>query len=188
MKADKPDYTGRTVICIASGPSLTKEDCDTVKTSGLPTIVTNTTFKLCPWADVLFGFDAKWWHYYHEEVKQVFKGRLLSVSHAVRRLGVESLHNADWFQGFGNSGACAIALAIAGNANKIVLLGYDCGSATHWHGDHPKELTNCLSIRRWPAQFASMAKLADSKGIPVINASRETMLTCFKRGTLLELL
>ncbi len=186
MKVSKPDWTGRTVVCIASGPSLTQADCDLVNNSGHPVIVTNTTFKLCPWADVLFGYDAKWWNYYHAEVKQVFTGRLISISHAVRHLGVESLHNVDWFHGSGNSGVCAIALAIGGGASKIVLLGYDCSidNKSHWHGDHPKELTNCLSIKRWPSQFSGVARYA--KNIPIINASRETTLTCFQRGMLLE--
>jgi hypothetical protein len=63
------------VVCIASGPSLTAEDVERVRAAGHPVIVTNTTFRLAPWADVLFGMDSKWWKEYHKEVDSVFTGR-----------------------------------------------------------------------------------------------------------------
>jgi hypothetical protein len=187
MSTEKPDWAGRTVVCIASGPSLTAEDCETVRASGHPVVVTNTTFRLCPWADVLFAFDAKWWTMYHEEVKRVFKGRRLSFSQAVRHMAVESTYMSGWFHNFGNSGACAIAIAIASGADKIVLLGYDCqktGGAAHWHGNHPQGLSNALSLDRWPGQFKNVAMEAKNKGAVVINASRETALKCFERQVL----
>lgn len=187
MEVEKPDWQGRTVVCIASGPSLTAEDCELVHASGHPVIVTNTTFRLCPWADVLFAFDAKWWAVYHEEVKQVFKGRRISYSRSVSHLAIESTHMSGWFHNFGNSGACAIAIAIAGGAKKIVLLGYDCqktGGVTHWHPDHPKGMSNAASIKQWPGQFKNVAMEAKDKGAEVVNASRETALKCFERQTL----
>lgn len=111
----------------------------------------------------------------------------MSYSKAVRNLGVESTHMSIWFHNFGNSGACAIGLAIAGGASRIVLLGYDCQQIegkTHWHGDHPKALSNAVSIKRWPAQFANVATAAQNKGVTVINASRATALKCFERQAL----
>jgi len=187
MKASRPDWAGRTVVCIASGPSLTAEDCETVRASGHPVIVVNTSFKLCPWADVLFAHDGKWLKEYHKEYQAVFKGRVLSAAQIARNFGAESLYGVPWFGAVGNSGVCAIAIAIAGNAAKIVLLGYDCqktGGQVHWHGDHPKNLSNALSISRWPGQFERMAKRAHAARIPVVNVSRETSLKCFERQTL----
>lgn len=191
MKIARPDWNGRTVVCIASGPSLTAEDCELVRASGHPVIVTNTTFKMCPWADVLFAFDRKWWTEYHEEVKSVFKGRMISSSQVVTKYGVESVFGANWFTSFVNSGACAISLAISGKAQKIVLLGFDCqktGGKVHWHGDHPKNLSNAISMKRWPKQFELVSRRADAAKIPVVNASRATALTCFQRGDLAEAL
>lgn len=187
QEAQRPDWTGQTVVCIASGPSLTLEDCEAVHASAHPVIVTNTSFRLCPWADVLFAFDTRWWLLYHTEVKGSFKGRLMSHSRAVCDLGVETTWNAAWFNSHGNSGACAIALAIASGASKIVLLGYDCqasGGQVHWHADHPKGLTNAASMKRWPMQFKAAAQEAHKRGIKVVNASRQTALNCFKRQTL----
>ena len=190
----KPDWQGRTIICVASGPSLTAKDCELVHASalehGYPVIVINTTFRLCPWADVLFAFDAKWWRTYHEEVKRVFEGRLLTFSPVAAQYGAESLNRCKWFGNFGNSGACAVGLAIAGGADKVILLGYDCqvNGKTHWHGDHPAGMSNVASIRHWPAQFKSLALDAGRDGVQVINASRETALKCFERRALEEVL
>lgn len=176
---------------MASGPSLTVEDCDAAR--GNVGIVTNTTFRLAPWADVLFGFDSRWWRAHIDEVRKIgFSGRLISVSQVAGNLGVETTYGSTWFRGGGNSGASAIALALAGGAAKIVLLGFDCSKGkagqSHWHGDHPKGLSNCLSMPRWPAQFARVAAEAQLRGVPVLNASRHTALKCFQRVELAKAL
>lgn len=183
MQASRPDWSGRTVVCIASGPSLTEEDCETVRASGHPTLVTNTTFRLCPWADVLFGFDSVWWRKHPEAME--FKGRKISASSIARNLGIESVFSSPWFRAHGNSGACVISLALAGRAAKVVLIGFDCSISpdgrAHWHGDHPEGLSNCHSIKAWPKRFEQVAKDAKKANVPVLNASRRTALNCFER-------
>lgn len=178
-------WKGRTVVCIASGPSLTADDCERVRVAGHPAIVTNTTWRLAPWAEVLMAFDSKWWKHYMPEVAG-FAGHCFTVSPA-RLPGVRTLHGEQWFKHFGNSGTAALSLAIVGGAAKVVLLGYDCqktGGKTHWHGDHPKPLGNAKSIPRWPGQFGMVAKYAKREGVPVVNATRATALTCFPRVAL----
>lgn len=192
MAVERPDWSGRTVVCIASGPSLTAEDCAAVRAAGHPAIVTNTTFRMAPWADVLFGFDSAWWRRHNVEVQRVFSGRRLTVSQIGARFGAESLYGAPWFQQAGNSGASAIVLALAGGAGKVVLLGFDCGRGPqnewHWHGDHPTGMSNCATMARWPQQFALVAKRAKKQGAEVVNASRRTSLDCFPRADLQEAL
>jgi hypothetical protein len=188
-RPDRPSWPG-TVVCIASGPSLTAEDVEKVRAAEHPVIVTNTTFRLAPWADVLFGMDSKWWKEYHKEVDSVFTGRKLSTSHASKVYDAESLALCPWFPRSLNSGEGAILLAMAGGAKRIVLLGYDCqtGERMHWHQDHPKPLGNGASIKKWPKYFAGVAKNASRQGIEILNASRSTALTCFPRVTLEDVL
>ncbi len=184
-------WKGRTVVCIASGPSLTEEDCETVRLAGHPAIVTNTTFRRAPWADVLFGFDGKWWREYGAEAKQVFQGQLATCSILGKSMGIHSFHQQHWFQPFGNSGTAAISLAIVGGAKRVVLIGYDCqktGGQTHWHPDHPKTLGNAKSIENWPRQFKRVAAEANTKGVEVLNCSRASALNCFKRAVLADAL
>lgn len=180
-------WTGQTVVCLASGPSLTVEDCELVRTAGHPVIVTNTTFRIAPWADVLFGMDSAWWAAHHKEVDEVFQGARLSLGQNVAKYGAKSLATQPWFRGFGNSGTCAVSLAVTCGASKVLMLGFDAqktGGRVHWHGDHPKSLSNGRSMKTWPGKFAQLAAFARRRGCCVLNVSRETSLTCFERGDL----
>jgi len=179
----RPEWPG-TVVCIASGPSLTAEDCETVRESKHPVIVTNTTFRLAPWADIVFGMDMAWWKLYGKEVAEVCTGRKMSSSHAARAYGAESVWNCPWFPQAQNSGQAILGLAMASGASKVVMLGYDCqktGGKTHFFGDHPKQIGNAASIKKWPRHFEHLAKDARSKSVLIVNATRETALTCFER-------
>lgn len=184
-------WSGRTVVCIASGPSLTAEDCETARATGLPTIVTNTTFRLCPWADVLMAFDGKWWAHYASEVQAAFKGERVACSKASVQYGATNIGGEKWFKSFNNSGAAAIGLAAVAGADRIVLLGYDCqrtGGKTHWHGDHPAALSNARSIDNWPTHFKNVARFCAELRVPVVNASRATALKFFQRMELTDAL
>lgn len=177
------------VACLASGPSLTAEDCETVRAwrergPQRAVIVVNTTFRLAPWADVLYAMDASWWNAHIDEARRTFRGRMVNPWREMR--GVERVK----FEHRRNSGAGAISLAAHWGARRIVLLGYDCqrtGGRTHWHGDHPHGLGNAGTIDRWPAIFARLAKSLAGR-VTVINATRDTALTCFERQPLAEAL
>jgi hypothetical protein len=187
-----PDrWKQRTVICIASGPSLAAEDCETARASGHPVIVTNTTFRLCPWADVLMAFDGKWWKEYHAEVSATFNGAKFACSKPATAYGIPNIGAEKWFKSFNNSGAAAIAFAVVAGASRIVLLGFDCqktGGRTHHHGDHPAHLSNAESIANWPTHFKNVARFCSERRAEVINASRATALRCFRRAPLPEAL
>lgn len=187
---ERPDWSGKTVVCIASGPSLTPSDCEKVRASGHPVIVTNTTYRLCPWADALFGFDSKWWKVHHEEVK-AFEGRKFTASPLAVKYGAEMIGGMPWFSTYRNSGACAVSLAMGGRSKRIVLLGFDASfdkGKTHWHGDHPKGLENAGTIATWGWLFGILATRATAAGVDVVNASRRTALTCFRRADLEDVL
>lgn len=83
----------------------------------------------------------------------------------------------------GNSGFQAVSLALYFGAARVVLLGFDMqmtGGRTHWHGDHRGKLGNPVDARMkfWLERFGELAKQAPA---PIINATRETALTCFPR-------
>lgn len=183
-------WVGETVAVIASGPSLTEADCEAVRAAGWRTIVTNTTYELCPWADVLYSFDSKWWEKHGERAKD-FAGEKLTRMLVGRKFGASSLYLQGWLPSFLNSGADSIGLAVIAGASRVVLLGCDAartGGKTHWHGDHPAGLSNAKSIAEWPKRFASAGRFAAQNKVEVINCSRETVLTCFPRAPLENLL
>lgn len=166
----------KTAVCIASGPSLTESDCQLVQNSGLFTIVTNNTFELCPWADVLYAMDGKWWGQNIDNVREQFTGRKVCPIQQ-RWKDVDCIK----FKHGTNSGHGAIELARYFGAQRIILLGYDCQHTwgkRHWHADHPAGFGNAEKVDQWHTQFGHLAR---SIRTPVINASRETSLTCFPR-------
>lgn len=185
QKTFPPDWSGYKVVCIASGPSLTKADVDRVKAwrfsgENRAVIVTNTTHTIAPWADVLYAMDSKWW-----QRSKTGQAEFQGLKITGKRRTTDNCPIAtrvDFDQG-GNSGAGAMMLAKHWGASRIILLGYDCQYAPngkrHWHGDHPVGLGNCVSLPKFPQQFTEIAEKLGS--VDVVNASRATALDQWRR-------
>ena len=201
-----------TVVCIASGPSLTPGDCDLVREAHLDgtvkVIVINTSYQLAPWADCLYACDARWWKW-HDGAKD-FRGLKYSLNPHVDPpaqaryslpcdYGVTVLKNTGTtglevdptgLRTGHNSGYQAINLAVHLGAKKIVLLGYDLKRApdgkVHWHGDHRQATSVPLSL--FLPTFQTLVKPLRALGIAIENCSRESALTCFPRVSLREAL
>ncbi len=123
--------------------------------------------------------DKAWWDVHLAELNRSFAGQRYSSSN----LGAE--YQATYLptlNAYANSGAGCISLALFGDAQRVIMLGFDCqhteGKA-HWHGNHPSGLGNARQTERWPALFAKLR--ADHPGAHIINASRTTALACFER-------
>lgn len=187
--------------CIASGPSLTAEDCATVRRAGLPTIVVNTSFRIAPWADVLYACDGKWWAHYYAEVLATFRGRRYTQQHEDPALSAAPEYDViripgrdgpglgrDCLHYGSNSGYQAINLAYILGARRVLLLGYDMqvrpGDKTHWFGNHPPGLQESSGFEAFIKSFNAMQP--ERHGLQVVNCSRDTALTCFERANLEE--
>jgi len=87
-----------------------------------------------------------------------------------------------------NSGYQAINLAFILGAGEIILLGYDMqktGGKQHFFGDHPNGPMKVDSdYNGWLGNFEKLASDLAGKGVEVINCTRQTALTCFKRMSL----
>lgn len=176
-------WQNQIAACIASGPSLTPEDCDMVRAAGIKAIVVNTSFRLAPWADVLYAGDRQWWQAYGDEAPEIEKWTA-SIDAAERR-GINYRPVADWE----NSGMQAIELAVSFGATRIVLLGYDMqhtGGLRHWHPDHPEQMENADGIEHWAARFDSLPQRFPH--VDLINCSRHTAIRGIRRMELTECL
>lgn len=199
-------FNNQTVVCIASGPSLTQEQVDQVEYSYLPTVAVNNSFQLAPWCDIVFACDIKWWYQYYDQVNQTcFEADLWTIKGVgehftkktgnvnprikevgfTRNIGLEE----DKVSHGGNSGYIAVNLAYLMGAKKIVLVGYDhqhTNGQTHWHGDHDKKVfaKNADDTDRWLRNFKILSMELNKKGIDIINCSLETAITSCRRSTL----
>lgn len=161
----------------------------------------NTSFRLAPWADVLYACDRPWWQQYWQEIGRVFAGERWSISTSAHaKLGTRFVRGA---QNSGlsrnprelnrgrNSGHQAVGLAHLWGAARIVLIGYDMqrtGGLNHWHGNHPSPLSNLGTLGEWINDMGTLALDAKAAGLTIINASRQTALKCFERRPLRQAL
>ena len=188
-----------TAIIVASGPSLTQEDCDKLKDTGWKIIAVNNSWERVPFADVLFACDVSWWNVHKDKVKAEFKGECWSTSRRAKEI-----HNTNYVIGEdnpglnttgrvnlgGNSGYQAINLAYMFGAKTILMLGLDCKPAedgkAHWFGQHGVGLSQKQNYGRWKEAFPRLARDLKRYNIQAYNLSRETALSCFDRMTLEE--
>lgn len=185
---------GGTIVCIATGRSLTPEDVEYCRGKA-PVIAISDAWKLAPWADVLYCSDQHWWSLYRYVPE--FRGIRIAIQptghpsvltlKSTGKTGIEWQRNA--LRTGQNSGAAAINLAVHLGATRIVLLGYDMGG-DHFFGKHPKGLRNASAddFQRFRRMTETMAAPLQARGIQVVNSSRQTALSCFERISLREAL
>lgn len=194
-------WPGETVVCLGSGPSLTPADVDLCR-GRARVIAVNDTFTLAPWADVLYACDASWW--LSHPAANSFAGQKWSLDHhswadyRARFPDVQHLANTgpsgleldpSGLRNGRNSGYQAINLAVHFGASRIVLLGYDMQAPAdrpaHFFGDHraPRPPFN-IFLPHFPTLVAPLQAL----GVELVNATRETALTCFSRAAITDVL
>jgi hypothetical protein len=183
MSAGK--WQGQTVICVASGPSLTVEDCELAQESGHRIIAVNSSWVRVPKCDVVYASDHAWWKRYVGDLT-IPAERWTNNKLAAQQFGLNHWLNNNGY----NSGLSAMNLALRFGAARILLLGYDCkpkAEEVHWHGRHPKGMNNPnqISFRMWRQQFARTVRMFGNR---VVNCTRDTALTCYVRQPLEEAL
>ena len=191
-----------TVAILASGSSLSEEQCETVRKWRLVdpvgrrrVIAINTTFLRAPWADILYACDFPWWEHYGRQVaagkwqhfgqqlwtQDVNAARIIGM-HYVRSAPAPGLGRTPGLIHQGGNGAYqAVNLAYQAGARRIVLLGCDM-RGTKWHGEHPAPLTNPKDylFAAWIRNFKALAMDLASEGVTVINASPGSALPWFQ--------
>lgn len=200
------DWIGETAAILASGPSLTREQCDAVRgkckviavnNQGVDTEVNGILQPaMAPWADVLFASDLKWWKAYGARA-QAFKGTKVTLRQHRGFSDVMSLEYSNTHPSFdprpthlvggGNSGYAAIHLAVHYGVKKILLLGFDMqetGKKRHWFGNHPTKLDSRGNFAGWIRALEKLAPVLRARDVEVINCTPTTALRCFKRSNL----
>jgi hypothetical protein len=188
---------GGTVVCLGSGPSLTQEDVDAVR--GKATVIAiNDTFRLAPWADVLWACDAKWWYWHWKKGVSDFAGLKFSLDKAAARYpGVQVLKKTGetgleldptGLRAGRNSGYQACGLAFHMGARRILLLGYDMRSngKDHFFGAHPDSSKPPYAICL--QRFATLVDPLKAAGVTIVNCTPGSALTCFPCAPLREAL
>jgi len=145
-------------------------------------VVVNDTYRLAPWADVLYAADADWWKRNPEA--RSFAGIKVCADDSLLWPEVMSLRhtgkvgydpNPQNIRSGGNSGYQAVHVAAQAGASRILLCGFDMGGA-HWH-DAPAPAAHLFAT--WIERFESLAEELKAIGVEVLNCTPQSALTCF---------
>jgi hypothetical protein len=180
---------------------------------GWRVIAVNTAYLAANYAEICYFADSKWWRWHKDrEEFKAFQGLKVSIQQTGDEIDDDSVHMLRNAAGvphdganFGdsqagglspwpnalrtglNGGYQALGLAIALGATRIVLLGYDMkftAGKSHFHGGHPDKLQDDGVYRTQYAKFFELLKLPP--GVTVLNASPDSLLKCFPKVNLKE--
>ena len=185
-----------TCIVVASGPSLTTEQCAQVAAAQSAgkchVIVVNDNWRLLPDADVLYAADGRWWRHHWPAVSAGFRGEMWTCKReTAKQYGICHIDSTPRRAGLsrtpglihegGNSGYQAVGLAYHFGVTRIVLIGFDMqhrpGDPPHWFGKHPQGLSNAGGVKDWAPRFNQLADDLRAEGVELLNCSLRTALT-----------
>lgn len=192
-----PDWTGKAVAVIASGPSAKKAGVARLR-GVLPVLAIKRSVDLAPFAEVVYGCDFPFW----QSVQGLpdFKGLKLAFDpRACDQFGCGQVRIPDrrgdrmLFETVGvvgaggNSGFQGVNLVAQFGATRILAIGFDMHDrdGVHWYGRNigfrmanPTE----EAFRRWrPALDQAAIDLA-ARGVEVVNASPVSDLKGFRQA------
>jgi hypothetical protein len=168
-------------------------------------ICINDSYRLAPWADVLYSSDRRWWPHYKGVAS--FEGSKFGVGsghgkanpftgypeiRVLKNTGYSGLETEpNGLRTGRNSGYAAINLAVHLGAARILLLGYNMShqNGAHFFGNHPAGLNQSAglypSFRR---SFDSLVEPLKAAGVEVINCTPNSSLHTFPMRNLRDVL
>jgi hypothetical protein len=186
------------VFIVASGPSLTREDCWSI--TGRTVYAVNNAYMLMPHGfepRSLYGCDEEWWDEYEPDTRHIQR-RVTCNEAAAKKYDLEWIRGQHTEQAGctfdasgtgivygGNGGFQALNLAYVDGHRDVVLLGFDMGhdrgEPSHYHGEHPHHLRRASPYADWRDHFRKAAPEIEAAGMRVRNATRRTFLDCFEK-------
>jgi hypothetical protein len=204
-----PAWHGCTAVVIASGPSLSEEQCRLVADwrsarGDARVAVINTSFRRAPFADLLYACDGPWWRAvdpetkkrYYDEARETFAPEALWTQDegAAKEFGLNFIasrrtsnlsRDPSYIAQGANSALQLMNLLYLAGVRRMLTLGIDL-KGKHWHPDHPSPLSNSLPHKAWRENFGIFAADLSAEGVEVINCSTDSALHAFPRGDLAE--
>ena len=203
------DWRGECVAIVGAGPSAKTAGVEKLK-DRIHVIAINESYRLCPWAEILYSCDADWWKLRAVEVAN-FPGIKLTLDdpanpihfEGINKLKIAKHNNSEWINDFrfdvpgvvgsgGNSGFQMVNLAAQFGATGIALVGIDMRHSgdVHWHGRHPSPLRNpdVGQFLQWRKHLDGHAHKLFARGIDVVNCSHFSALTAFPTLTINQML
>ena len=202
-KPSWPQWLGQTVVCMATGPSLTAAQVDAVRAAAASPagvrVIATTHLGLhsiepnAAWCDVWYAADWCFWEHYKTEAIHSpalkISGDTQPVEHGIADLFLDTrsaagkaLQNVPGYAiSGGHSGCQALQIAIASGASRIILVGYDChpdGTRTNYFGRKPDAIHRDSSYSTWAPAYR---EIHVPNVVEVLNATPGSAITRFQR-------
>lgn len=198
-------WNGETVCIAASGPSLESADVWEAYDAGCKVITINETWRACPAAHALYAADYMWWikrgpgpaafvgeRWTTSAQWPINQAELLASLNKVETKAGCDLTDAPPICTGNNSSFQAMSLAVLWGAKRIIFTGLDLSlgpnGKDHWHGAHDGLASPVRALPVFLKAFEHVAPQLTARGVQVINASRQTALTCFPRMSMIHAL
>lgn len=177
-----PDWSGRTVVIVAGGPSAAIVG-DRRFSSQTMVLAVNESWRLVPNADALYACDGGWWN----KVGGVpqFSGLRMTQDataaqvHGLHRFRLAKNNGGENIRASvpgeicnaGNGGMQAINIAVQFGATRLLLAGFDMtlSRGCHWHGPHTGGLRNPAQniVDGWRKKLDGAAPALAALGVQV---------------------
>lgn len=200
------DWRGDCVAVVAGGPSLKNQDLSILR-DRIHVVVVNESYRLCPWAEILYSCDSTWWRLREHDLKK-FGGLKISFENAdvqldLKKIQIKKEKGDKWSNEMlfsepgvvgsgGNSGFQLTNIVAQKGATGIALLGVDmrADGGLHWHGRHPNQLRNPheVQLEEWRKIFDKAAFRLKDKGVDVVNCSSTSALENYPKMTINDML
>lgn len=195
-----PDWSGETAVIVATGPGAACVDLNLCR-GRVRVIAVKSSWRLVPWADVLYGADATWWT--ANAGATGFAGLKVSPSPAACRAypdirpvalrrGTRVARNpigvlaCGLEHGGGHSGFQALSIAVQFGARLIALVGFDMhlDRGAHWCGALAVARPDAGRVARWRTEMDAAAPQFIGLGVDVVNCTPGSALTAYPTARL----
>jgi hypothetical protein len=145
-----PIFSGQTAILIGTGPSINKEQLETVehyrKAGACKVFTINNAYEVAPFTDVHFSGDASWWQLYYprtEALRNLKAHKYTWYPEMARRFGIryiagilrkEGLSTNPSVIHINGSGPSSVNLALHYGVKRLLLIGHDMKYANDYDG------------------------------------------------------
>lgn len=187
------------MFILGGGPSLRGFDPELIRGKGKIIAINDAGLHLCPWADVLFFSDSRWYDW-NKENMHLFKGKeIMSKGRAylkpkhVKTIKWDSrypIHPHPARVGGWCSGGTSLDLAVKRGAKSIILLGFDMNDdgELNWHNNHKLPPAPNRKADKFIPSMKRQAPAIAKRGVRVLNATPGSKLPWFPIVTLEETL
>jgi hypothetical protein len=209
------NFRGKTVACIATGPSLTLQQVETARRKGFVLFGCNNVWESVPDLAVHYACNEGWWvHYWSDALAKHPASKWTVNKVAAQKYGLNWIAEKDApglsqdpaviHHGHG-SGFTMLNLAYLMGASRIVLLGYDLKYAPdyngtdkkvgktprHFFGEYPSALLHWPIFSVKDGVHVELVKLYESVAaqglVEIVNCTPGSAATCFPMMTVDEL-